>query len=143
LSILIPLSLFFQTPIHYSNVRLVDPVTKQPVRVGWRFLEDGAKVRVTKGGKASGSVIPRPEVLAQRRVPRPLPGPSDTPAGVAARVTVSEGDKPSLLPAMPDFKGGVGRRAFSSGAGGSGGGSALLPASVRAWVGFAAGGVRR
>ena len=87
----IPLSLFFQTPIHYSNVRLVDPVTKQPVRVGWRFLEDGAKVRVTKGGRASGSVVPRPEVLAQRRVPRPLPGPSDTPAGVGAWIA-------SLLP---------------------------------------------
>jgi hypothetical protein len=113
--------------------------------VGWRFLEDGSKVRVTKGGKASGSVVPRPALLAQRRAPRPLPGPSDTPAAVAARVTAGEvtADLPSLLPEVVDFRGVVGRRAFSSGRGGGGGSGCALPPSVRAWVGFAAGGVRR
>lgn len=33
-----------ESPLHYSNVQLVDPVTKAPVRVTWRFLEDGSKV---------------------------------------------------------------------------------------------------
>lgn len=33
-----------QAPIHYSNVALIDPVTKGAVRVQWRFLEDGTKV---------------------------------------------------------------------------------------------------
>jgi hypothetical protein len=134
-----------ETPIHYSNVRLVDPVTKAPVRVGWRYLEDGSKVRVTKGSRASGSVVPRPALLAQRRAPRPLPGPADTPVSVAARVTRGEADLPSALAELAvggkgRSGGGVAhqqRRTFSSGSGG--GGQAWPP---RAWVGFAAGGVR-
>lgn len=86
-----------QTPIHYSNVRLVDPVTKAPVRVAWRFLEDGTKVRVTRGARASGSVIPRPAILAQRRAPAPLAGAKDTAAEVAAAVTHVPGALPSAL----------------------------------------------
>ncbi len=34
-----------ESPLHYSNVQLVDPVTDAPVRVTWRFLEDGTKAR--------------------------------------------------------------------------------------------------
>ena len=86
-----------QTPIHYSNVRLVDPVTKAPVRVAWRYLEDGSKVRVTRGAKASGAVLPRPEVLAQRRVPVPLAGAKDTATAAVAEVTHVPGSLPSLL----------------------------------------------
>jgi large subunit ribosomal protein L24 len=33
--------------IHVSNVALIDPVTKKPARVGYRF-DDGAKIRVTR-----------------------------------------------------------------------------------------------
>ena len=36
-----------QSPLHYSNVMLADPVTGRPVRVGWRYLEDGTKVSAT------------------------------------------------------------------------------------------------
>ena len=86
-----------QTPIHYSNVRLVDPVTKAPVRVAWRYLEDGSKVRVTRGAKASGAVLPRPEILAQRRVPVPLAGAKDTATAAATAVTHVPGSLPSLL----------------------------------------------
>jgi ribosomal protein L24 len=35
-----------ESPLHYSNVQLVDPVTKAPVRSTWRFLEDGSKVHM-------------------------------------------------------------------------------------------------
>ncbi len=90
-----------QVPLQYSNVALIDPVTSAPVRSTWRYLSDGTKVRtvalvlttrrcrnwvprphmsfhlqvrVSRGKQASGSVIPRPEVLLQRRKPRPLPG---------------------------------------------------------------------
>lgn len=52
--------------IHYSNVNLVDPVTSQPTKVIRRILEDGTKVRVSK---ASGAIIPRPEILLVRRKP--------------------------------------------------------------------------
>ena len=34
-----------ESPLHYTNVQLVDPVTNSPVRVCWRYLEDGTKVR--------------------------------------------------------------------------------------------------
>jgi len=53
--------------MHYSNVNLVDPVTGLPTRVGRKVLEDGTKVRVAK---KSGALIPRPEILLQRRRPK-------------------------------------------------------------------------
>ncbi|MBA4749325.1 MAG: 50S ribosomal protein L24 [Alphaproteobacteria bacterium] len=34
--------------IHVSNVMHVDPKTKAPTRVGYKFLEDGRKVRIAK-----------------------------------------------------------------------------------------------
>ena len=33
-----------ESPLHYSNVALLDPVTNAPVRASWRWLEDGTKV---------------------------------------------------------------------------------------------------
>ena len=38
--------LSIQGPIHYSNVSLIDPVTKAAVRVSRRYLEDGTKVQL-------------------------------------------------------------------------------------------------
>ena len=49
-----------EAPIHVSNVAIVDPKTKKPVRVGYRFEEvDGktVKVRVTTGRNASGAKL--------------------------------------------------------------------------------------
>ncbi|HEV2450438.1 MAG TPA: 50S ribosomal protein L24 [Streptosporangiaceae bacterium] len=41
-----------EAPVHVSNVQLVDPATKQPVRAGYRFGEDGKKIRTAgPGGK--------------------------------------------------------------------------------------------
>jgi large subunit ribosomal protein L24 len=37
-----------EAPIDVSNVQLVDPDTKRPARVGYRFDEDGNKVRVAR-----------------------------------------------------------------------------------------------
>jgi len=34
-------------------------------------LEDGTKVRFARGMNASGAVIPRPEIVKERRKPRP------------------------------------------------------------------------
>ena len=56
-----------EASIHYSNVNLVDPVTGQPTRVIRKYLEDGTKVRVSK---KSGAIIPRPEILTQRKRPQ-------------------------------------------------------------------------
>ena len=38
--------------IHVSNVQLIDPETKKPARAGYRFDEDGNKIRTIRpGGK--------------------------------------------------------------------------------------------
>ncbi len=37
-----------EIPIHISNVALWNPVTNKPDRIGFRFLEDGKKVRYFK-----------------------------------------------------------------------------------------------
>jgi len=37
-----------EMPIHRSNVAIVNPITKKADRVGFRFLEDGRKVRYFK-----------------------------------------------------------------------------------------------
>lgn len=71
----------------YSNVMLADPVTGAPVRSTFRFLEDGSKVRVTVGKGASGSVVPRPEILRERRKPLPSVGPKDTASEVVQKQT--------------------------------------------------------
>ncbi|MFQ5566221.1 MAG: 50S ribosomal protein L24 [Paracoccaceae bacterium] len=43
-----------ESPIDLSNIALVDPRDGGPTRVGFRFLEDGTKVRFAK---KSGEVI--------------------------------------------------------------------------------------
>jgi large subunit ribosomal protein L24 len=43
-----------EAAIHLSNLKLVDPVSDKPTRVGYRVLDDGRKVRVAK---ATGQVI--------------------------------------------------------------------------------------
>ncbi|MEQ8968193.1 MAG: 50S ribosomal protein L24 [Azospirillaceae bacterium] len=45
-----------EASIHVSNVAHVDPKSDKPTRVGFRFLDDGRKVRYAK---ASGEVIDR------------------------------------------------------------------------------------
>lgn len=37
-----------EAPIHVSNVAIVDPKTEVATRVGYKFLEDGTKVRYAK-----------------------------------------------------------------------------------------------
>jgi large subunit ribosomal protein L24 len=37
-----------EAPIDVSNVQLADPDSKKPARVGYRFDEDGSKVRVAR-----------------------------------------------------------------------------------------------
>ncbi len=43
-----------EATIHLSNLMLINPKTDKPTRVGFRILEDGRKVRVTRPG---GEVI--------------------------------------------------------------------------------------
>ena len=41
-------------PIHLSNLKLIDPKSGEPTKVGFRVLEGGQKVRIAK---ATGEVI--------------------------------------------------------------------------------------
>ncbi|CAL5427659.1 unnamed protein product [Camellia sinensis] len=43
-----------EAPLHVSNVQVLDPVTGRPCKVGIRYLEDGAKARVSRGIGTSG-----------------------------------------------------------------------------------------
>ena len=43
-----------EASIHLSNLKLIDPKSDKPTRVGFRLLENGSKVRVAK---ATGEVI--------------------------------------------------------------------------------------
>ena len=45
-----------EAPLHVSNVALADPKTNQPVRVGFKVLADGSKVRIAR---QSGEQIDR------------------------------------------------------------------------------------
>ena len=45
-----------EMPIDISNVALIDPKDRKPTKIGYRFLEDGRKVRFAK---RSGEVIDR------------------------------------------------------------------------------------
>lgn len=59
-----------EAPIHVSNVAIVDPKTKKPVRVGYVFEDvDGkkVKVRVTKGKNASGSKLDKTKAKAKSK----------------------------------------------------------------------------
>ncbi|CAL5425221.1 unnamed protein product [Camellia sinensis] len=60
-----------EAPLHVSTVQVLDPVTGRPCKVGIRYLEDGAKARVSRGIGTSRSIIPRPEILKMRTTPRP------------------------------------------------------------------------
>ncbi|MCP3982611.1 MAG: 50S ribosomal protein L24 [bacterium] len=44
-----------ESPLHVSNVMIVDPDTKRPSRIGTKVLEDGKRVRVAS---RSGAVLP-------------------------------------------------------------------------------------
>ena len=43
-----------EASVHVSNLKLIDPKTDKPTRVGFRVIEDGRKVRVAK---ATGNVV--------------------------------------------------------------------------------------
>ena len=77
-----------EAPLHYSKVALADPVTGAPVRVCRMFLDDGTKVRVSRGALASGSVIPMPGEASGRKAPRATgKGAADTPTKEVLRET--------------------------------------------------------
>jgi len=77
-----------EQPIHYSNVSLVDPNTGGRVRIQTSYLDDGTKVRVTKGRLSSQAIVPRPDQLLERKTPRGTGvGKKDTTEDLVREVT--------------------------------------------------------
>ena len=77
-----------EAALRYSSVALADPANGHPVRVTRMFLDDGTKVRVSRGRLASGSVIPMPgEAMGRRTVRATGRGPA--PSGSASRSVMS------------------------------------------------------
>jgi large subunit ribosomal protein L24 len=48
-----------EMPIHISNIALLNPTTQKPDKVGFKFLEDGNKVRYFK---SNGEIILPPKL---------------------------------------------------------------------------------
>jgi len=76
-----------EMPIHYSNLQLMDPETRKPIRVHLRKI-DGKRVRVSA---RTGQVIPRPETkyLQLMKTRDIKDGPKDTPPEIAQKQTWS------------------------------------------------------
>ena len=73
-----------EAPLAYSNVRHVDPETKQGTRVSLAVNDKGEKVRIAR----SGAVLPKPLEATTKRATRPTEaGPKDTPSAEVLRVT--------------------------------------------------------
>lgn len=86
----------FESPIHYSNVSLVDPALGVPTKVSFGFnmeieKKQDQKVRLSKK-KQDGKqlIIPKPEVLKQKRSPRGAGNYNDTSSDVVLQTTYSE-----------------------------------------------------
>lgn len=76
-------------PIYVTRVAVVCPKTDLPTRVVFAYLEDGTKVRVSK---RSGEIIPRPEILKQRRKEHPEDSEKDTLPTVALHRSFEDED---------------------------------------------------
>ena len=98
-----------EAPVHYSNVMLADPTSGAAVRAARMFLDDGTKVRVSRGAGASGSVIPMPFGGGGKpRAPRAGGvGPADARTGDARRDTRAESAR-GLMEVLGGGKGGGG-----------------------------------
>jgi len=93
-----------ESPIHLSNVGLIDPQDGKPCRVRWGFLPATQRNvgEFTKKGRVrlsrrSNSIIPRPVTLGQRKKPKPKDGPKDTAPGDVLQKTYVEPDYVELV----------------------------------------------
>ena len=81
-----------ESPIHVSNVSLLDPETGKTTRIKYGFLEDGAKVRISK---RSGALIPKPDRSNLKYINRTKgkeAGPNDTKPEDVLEKTYTRGE---------------------------------------------------
>jgi len=84
-----------EAPISYSNVALIDPLHDKPCKVGFKYLENNEKVRISRlklsDGTISGAIIPKPKKdLSKLEEKRKIIGPKDTLPEVALKKTFDE-----------------------------------------------------
>ncbi|XP_012673721.1 probable 39S ribosomal protein L24, mitochondrial [Clupea harengus] len=67
-----------EAPLLLTQISLIDPTDRKPTEVGWRFTEEGERVRVST---RTGRIIPKPTVQRSDGVVREQwkDGPKDTP----------------------------------------------------------------
>jgi large subunit ribosomal protein L24 len=76
-----------ESPIHMSNIQLIDPSNNQPTRIKHAYTEDGVRVRVSK---STGVIIPKPENKPLRTFPlNPM---TDTPTDIVLKRTYIQPD---------------------------------------------------
>jgi ribosomal protein L24 len=94
-----------EAPLHYSNVMLVDPVSRKPVRSRAAWTESGDKTRVGVGKRASGAPLPKPRAWLQDAGPDSRVGAKDTAPEEALRVTRADALAAAAdgEPARPDY----------------------------------------
>lgn len=87
-----------ESPIHVSNVQLIDPSTNEPTRVRYGYTEDGKRVRV---GSASSTIIAKPTDTQRPEKIRLFNNRLDTPAEEVLKQTYVKPDWQQL--ASADF----------------------------------------
>eukprot|EP01130_Rhizamoeba_saxonica_P001391 TRINITY_DN11251_c0_g1_i1.p1 TRINITY_DN11251_c0_g1~~TRINITY_DN11251_c0_g1_i1.p1 ORF type:complete len:183 (-),score=39.08 TRINITY_DN11251_c0_g1_i1:21-569(-) len=75
---------YAESPIHYSNVSLIDPTDEKPCRISYKYTEEGKKVRVSR---RTGTVIDKPLPPPSEKKEA---GPKDTLSEVVLRRTFDE-----------------------------------------------------
>ena len=81
-----------ESPVHVSNVSLIDPEKAVPTRIKYGFLEDGTKVRISK---KSGAMIPKPDRSSLKYMNRTKgkeAGPNDTKPEDVLEKTYTRGE---------------------------------------------------
>lgn len=91
-------SVQMEAPVHYSNVMLVDPLSKKPVRTCFMFEDQPPfrRVRKTRGKNATNSIIPWPEKWKQDLRPSTGAAEKDTKRELVDEVTYDPTDDFSL-----------------------------------------------
>jgi len=86
-----------ESPVHASNLMLIDPDGGLPTRVGYQFEQDGTKTRIARrSGSALGTLSREQERRGRGPAPSPVAAaPARAPGKPAARAAAKPAAKPA------------------------------------------------
>ena len=86
-----------ESPVHASNLMLIDPDGGLPTRVGYQFEQDGTKTRIARrSGSALGTLSREQERRGRGPVPSPVAAsPARAPRKAAAKPAAKAAAKPA------------------------------------------------